>query len=279
MNDLTEDLAALYVLDQLDPRERAAFEARLSREPALATLVRDLETGFAAGVRSLPPVEPSAELFARIEARLDEHVPAAPAARVRAATPPTWTFFARWGLAAVVAVSLATLAVQSLRPSAARPVFVFVGLDNGSNTFADLPLAGTAKDPDARFMHLASLAESFWAKPGEQPGRADPTVAGNHGYALFDPASRQGFIAIERLPVLAKTQRYHLWIVDPETTRIHDAGSLPLSGLNRGLYSFSLEPGAALSSNRPGFFITIEEKNSPAAAKPQGEVVLGHHRI
>jgi hypothetical protein len=277
MNDSIEDLATLYVLDQLDARERASFEKRLLREPDLAAVVRDLESGLAGAIQSLPACDPPADLLKRIEAQLDAPAPFSSQTAPRSLH---WTVFARWGIAAVVAVSLATLAVQSLRSPAARPVFVFVGLDTNQNTFAELPLKNGSKDPDARFMQLASLAESFWIKPGDQPVRPDPLPDGNHGYALFDPGSRQGFIAIERLPVLAGAQRYHLWIVDPATGRIHDAGSLPLSGMNRGLYSFTLGPQASLETNRPGFFITVEESDtSTTPAQPHGRVVLGRQSI
>ena len=279
MNDSPEDLACLYVLDQLEPGERAAFETRLLPEPGLAALVRDLESGLARGVRALPRHEPPAGTLDRIEGRID-------ALRALAAVPPPaaragrWVTFARWGLAATIAVSLATLALQSLRSSAARPVIVFVGLNPDRNTFAELPLRVSARDPDARFIQLASLAENFWEKPGTMPVKPAPASSDNRGYALFDPGSRQGFIAIEQLPVIAETQRYHLWIVDPSTAQVQDAGILPLGGMNRGLYSFTLGPGGGPKSSRPNFFITVE-KNGAASppARPQGKVVLGHPRI
>lgn len=277
MNDSSEDLAILYVLDQLDGRERTAFETRLLHEPALAAEVRNLEIGLARGVQSLPLREPPAGLLDRIEDQLEKPVP------FPARSAPgtfSWPTFARWGLAAVIAVSLATLAVQSLRPSAAQPVFVFVGLDAGRTTFAELPLQNGAKDADARFMQLATLAESFWTKPANQPVKPSTATGDSHGYALFDPGSRQGFIAIERLPVLAENQRYHLWIVDPATGRIHDGGSLPLAGMNRGLYSFTLGAEAGLETNRPGFFITVEDNAAvEPPGQPHGRIVLGHQNI
>ena len=46
MNESLEETASLYVLDQLDPRERTAFEARLFREPKLAALRPKLEAAM-----------------------------------------------------------------------------------------------------------------------------------------------------------------------------------------------------------------------------------------
>lgn len=274
MNESPEDLACRYVFDQLDDRERAAFEARLLREPGLATLVRDLEAGLARGVRALPPHEPPAGLLARIEGRIDGLRPPAAAPSPRR-TP--WAAIARWGVAAVITVSLATLAVQSLRRAPAQPVIVLVGLDQNRSTFAELPLPPAGRDPDARFIQLAALAENFWKKPGDLPLK--PETGANSGYALFDPGSRQGFIAIERLPVVAESQRYHLWILDPATARVHDAGILPLGGMSRGLYSFALGSDDSPPTTRPDFFITVEEKSAPQPARPQGKVVLGQQRI
>ena len=280
MNEPLEELAELYVLDQLDHGERAAFEARLLREPELAALVRDLESGLARGVRALPPREPPADLLDRIDGQIDALRATATASEAAVVPFFRWAAFARWGLAAVIAVSLATLAVQSLRPSVTHPVIVFVGLDANRNTFAELPLQNLAKDPDARFIQLASLAENYWGKPGDLPVRPDTASGGNRGYALFDPGSRQGFIAIEQLPVAAANQRYHLWLVDSSTSRISDAGVLPLAGMNRGLYSFALGPVEGPKSDRPNFFITVEENSGETqASQPRGKVVLGHQRI
>jgi len=280
MNPQLEDLASLYVLDQLAASERAGFEARLLREPELAALVRDLEAGLARGLRTLPPAGPPAALLGRIEARIDALTAAPPPSPALLPAPARWAGFARWGLATVVAASLAILAVQSLRPAPGRPVFVFVGLDAGRSTFAELPLRGAAPDADARFMQLASLAENYWEKPGDLPVRPQSAAGGSRGYALFDPGSRQGFIAIEQLPALADHQRYHLWIVDAATGGVRDAGILPLAGTNRGLYSFALGPAGAAPSPRPNIFITVEETGATTSpAQPRGKVVLGRRSI
>jgi len=296
MNESSEETAMLYVLDQLEPHERTLAEDRLARDPEFAALVRNCESALAAGIRSLPARTPPAAVLDRLEEQIDAEeagharvvpLPSSPPAFREAGMQDgpnrlPWAAAARWGLAAVITVSLATLAVQSLRRPNAQPVFVVVGLDANRNTFAELPAQGpAAKDADARFIQLASAAENLWRNPSARPLPV-ATSAGSHGYAVFDPGSQQGFIAIEQLPALAGNQRYHLWVVDAPTGRIRDAGILPLAGLNRGLYSFALEPGDAPSSDgkRPNFFITIEENGSPpTSAKPRGRVVLGKDSI
>lgn len=288
-----EELACLYVLDQLDSAERTAFESRLLRDPDLAALVRELEPVLLHGVRELPRHEPPAGTLDRIEARIAALRETAPAPQPRprhgwnpfragggAALALDWFSLARWGVAAVIAVSLATIAIQGLRP-AAQPVFVFVGLDADRSTFAELPQGRAAKDPDARFIQLATLAENFWRKPAELPAWSVPAPGDSRAYALFDPRSRQGFIVVEQLPATAEGQRYHLWATDSATGRVRDAGSLPLDGMDRGLYSFAIGSDDSLELDRPNFFITVEEEGDAEAApsQPRGKVVLGRGKI
>lgn len=290
MNDSREETASLYVLDQLTPAERARFEAELALDPALAALVRDYEAALAAGVRSLPQRQPSASLRQRIEREIEAETDARwspTAGRAQRARPSSsrvtlpWIAFAKWGIAAVITVSLATLAIQSLRPPATQPVFVVVGLDANHSTFAELP-SPAAQDPDTRFIQLASAAEDLWRNPAARPLPTPTAPADNRGYALFDPTSQQGFIAIEQLPALPRNQQYHLWVMDEKSGRIRDAGILPLAGLNRGLYSFALDPAEkpAKERARPNFFITVEDATAtPNPAKPSGRVVLGRESI
>lgn len=264
MKTSADDLACRYVLDQLDPHERAVFEARLLREPELVALVRDFETGLEEGVRLLPRSEPPPGLLHRIESAIDRGAPVTTPAAPRGWS---WTSVAQWGIAAVIAVSLAILAWQSLRPAPA-PSVVLVGLDPERGTTAELSLPVNARDPDARFMQLASLAQNLLKKP-QSP------AAQNRGYALFDPDSRQGFIAIEQLPALESTQRYHLWVADAHTGRVRDAGVLPMAGSSRGLYSFALAADKPESAG-VRFFVTVEDDSPTAPAdRPHGKVVLG----
>jgi anti-sigma-K factor RskA len=281
MNESPEELASLYVLDQLDAPARADFEARLLREPELAALVRELEAGWASGVRALPQTPPPADLLKKIEAKIEAEAPdRRPAAAPAGAQRFPFVAIARWGIAAMIAVSLGVLAVQSLRHSATPPVIIVVGLDADRNTFAELPLHGTAKDADARFIQLASLAANFWGNPDKLPVRAKLAAGDNRGYALYDPGSRQGFIAIERLGTIAAHQRYHLWVVDPSTHDVTDAGVLPSPAANGGLYSFALGETAGAKSARPHFFVTVEDENATAPPdQPRGKVVLGSNRL
>jgi anti-sigma-K factor RskA len=278
MNESLEELACLYVLDQLDTHQRAVFQARLIREPELATFVRELESTLSRSIHALPQTEPPLSLLGRVEAQiaapglLEKSLPSH-ASR----STISWPSFARWGLAALIALSLTTIAVQSLRRS---PTVVFVGLDSNRNIFAELSLGNSAKDPDARFIELASLAQKLWKRPGELPVKVDLTLAEGRGYALIDPSSKQGFIAVEQLPAIRENQRFHLWVLDPASGQTRDAGVLPLTGSNSGLFSFVVGPVDDPKSARPHVFITVEDGGAKAAPdQPRGKVVLGDRGI
>jgi anti-sigma-K factor RskA len=276
MNPQLEELACLYVLDRLDPHERAAVEARLPRDPELAALVRELELSLESRIRALAPVEPAAGLLERIESRIDREERMSAAAQLR--TPaPIWASFARWGIAALIAVSLGTLAVEYLRrgPAAGQPYVIIVGLDSRSSALALVPLQVRSQDADASFMQLASLAERYWEKPGDLPVKLPSSGQAGHGYALFDPASHQGFIAIKQLPAVEEGKRYHLWILDTASGRVRDAGVLPLAGSSTGLYSFSVTPDLVTKPDHMGFFVTAEDTARSGAGLPSGKVVLG----
>ncbi|HZZ19088.1 MAG TPA: anti-sigma factor [Opitutaceae bacterium] len=273
MNPETEELACLYVLDQLGEAERASVEARLEHDDALASAVRTAELALARQVASLPRHEPSPELAARIEDEIDRLSPSGRSHSLLGA-------IARWGIAAAIAASVGTLAYMNLRPKQVAPLphLVFVGLDSANSTLAELPASQEPKDADASFIQLASLAERYWKRPEDLPVKL-ATGSGGSGYALFDEASNQGYIAIRRLPVPEEGKRYHLWLVDTATGQVREAGVLPAADSNKGLYFFSVSPETPIRSGRLDFFVTAEDGAQAQDAQPRGKVVLGDRRI
>jgi hypothetical protein len=281
MNPQLEELACLFVIDRLDARERAAFEARLPRDPELAALVAELESVLARRVRALPQHEPPAGLLSRIEASIDRPLDVGAPSPARAVTP-IWVSIARWGIAAVIAVSVGTIAVLNLRQAtgaASRPFVVIVGLDSSQSTVAELPLQQNPQSADARFIQLATLAQQYWERPDDLPVKSAAASASGRGYALFDPASNQGFIAIRQLPAIGQGKLYRLWILDTGSGRIREAGTLPATDSTRGLYFFSVAPAAGAKPESLNFFVTAEDASAADSSQPKGKVVLGDRRI
>ncbi|OIR18985.1 anti-sigma-K factor rskA [mine drainage metagenome] len=277
MNPELEELASRYVLDQLDDRERAEFEARLIASTELTARVRELESAYAQVVRGLPRYEPPGDLLDSIEARIHDQ----PGVRQRLASPNRmrrWRLVAGWGIAAVIAVSVSTIAIQSLRRET-RPLVLVVGLDSSRSTLAQLHVGERGADSDARFIQLASLAEKYWKNPDDLPVALAAADHGGRAYAVFDPESNQGFIGIQHLPAPKPGTQYHVWIVDTATHRVREAGILPIEGAQDGLFSFSITPVGREKSERLQFFVTAEENANGLTKTPRGRVVLGRREI
>lgn len=73
--DDIDELAGEYVLGTLDAAERAAVEARRAREAQLDRAIRDWERRLAPLDASAQPIDPSPELFERIESRIGNSEP------------------------------------------------------------------------------------------------------------------------------------------------------------------------------------------------------------
>lgn len=73
--DDIDELAGEYVLGTLDAAERAAVDARRAREAQLDRAIRDWERRLAPLDASARPIDPSPELFERIESRIGNSEP------------------------------------------------------------------------------------------------------------------------------------------------------------------------------------------------------------
>jgi anti-sigma-K factor RskA len=150
MSDLTDidALAADYVLGQLDPAERQAVSARLTREPALASAVASWERRLSPLNELTPSVAPSDHLLAAIEARINAIEPAG-AVGASAEVIDLTARLRRWrvaaGLTGALAASLVMFTalrearqpptmVAVLQKDSASPAFVLT-VDPGSKSF------------------------------------------------------------------------------------------------------------------------------------------------
>lgn len=97
-DDLPEVLAGEYVLGVLDAAERAAFELRMVREPALSRLVEEWQARLLPLDEGLAPVEPRPEVWRRIAQSIQPRQP--PPRRVGWNRLALWR---GWALAATAA--------------------------------------------------------------------------------------------------------------------------------------------------------------------------------
>lgn len=264
MNEQIRDTAALYVLDLLAGEERERFEAAVRSDDALAAYVSELREGAARKHRSLPQHEPPSGALGRIEERIPvrggEH------SRRPGRAPLRLPALAGWIGAAACLAAAAFVAGRRTAPPAGGDALLFT-LGPGSST--SVPVAIKSATSDGRFMELAALAESMAARAaGGGAVRA---------YALYDPKTSLGFIAISGLPPAAGAERYSLWAVDGRQGPRTLAGELPPDARGFGIFGFSLRDHPSASD--VNFFVT--RMASPGGSQDGASgasVVLGSGR-
>ncbi len=118
--ELADRLAAAYAAGTLRGPARRRLEALLPAHPTLRAAVREWQARLMPLTAGVAPVEPSPQVWQRIEARLDGRVPTA-------APTSWWARLAFWrGLAALAGVAALSLAVLLATPSAVPPPIVVV---------------------------------------------------------------------------------------------------------------------------------------------------------
>ncbi|MDA0349102.1 MAG: hypothetical protein O3C43_18815 [Verrucomicrobia bacterium] len=283
MNEKTQELASLYVLDKLTPDERSSFENLLETDTELVLLLRELESAVEDQVRDLPQYNAPDGLFSKIQSQVQ---PFPQVANSKPFITISWASFAGWGMAAalLLGVGLTLFVTNRDGPIAganSQPVLLIVGMNSDSSAFKTIPTV-IPEDEFENFVQLTQMAEIFWAHPEQLPATINNSPLANtrgSGYAVFDPQSKHGFIAIQNLPRQEKGKNYFLWLKDPKANVLECAGIIPLLEKNEGLYFFELEDNSPISSARVAFFVTEENTSEPKLSHPKGELVLGSDRI
>jgi anti-sigma-K factor RskA len=163
--DDIEAVAAEYVLGTLDGAERTAVAARRQREPALDAAIEAWERRLSPLASAVPSVAPPAELFARIEQRIDGAV--APHVIDLSRRLQRWRAAAigLGALAASLALALGlsetvlrgepTNFVAVLQKDAASPAFI-VTVDIDSRSLTVRPVAAQAQPGKSYELWLVS---------------------------------------------------------------------------------------------------------------------------
>ena len=189
IDDDTEDLAGEYVLGTLGPGERRRVELALPHERALRAAVQAWEARLLPLAALAEPIEPSAQLWPRIDASVAAQRPAPAASHVK-----WWERLNLWrGLAATGFAAAAIMAVVPRLPAPApAPRYMVVLAAPSSmapgwivqvNTEGALKLVplGTTNLPSGKSLQLWTKADG-WKGPVSlglvQPGKtADVSLA------------------------------------------------------------------------------------------------------
>ncbi|MDI1320883.1 MAG: anti-sigma factor [bacterium] len=266
ITDRQEELASLHAFGLLEGAEGAAFVVELAGNPELRTLCDSLAGAAASLALAAPPVEPPAGLKDRI---LD--AVAAPAGDNVVAFP--LHKFAPWAVAAALAVAATWFANQNM------------ALRNDNLTLRnERQLAEVAyKMTQNQLAERSLLAEQMITDLGRQLRRADDltrlkvtalaSLAGNtreaQVIAVWNPEQQTGLLTMEKLPALADTQDYQIWIVDPAYKDPVNGGVFHAGADGRVTLGFKPDQPVKQAA---AFAISLEKRGG--VPKAEGPIVL-----
>ncbi len=266
INERHEELAALHALGLLEGAERSAFESELAGNADLHALADALAESTVALALAAPSVEPPAALKNRILA-------AVPATRGATVVAFPLLRFAPWAAAAALAVAATWLFTQNL---ALR--------DANAALATERQLAEVAyKMAQTQLSQRSLLAETMITDLGNKLRRAEDlshlkisalaSLAGNtreaQVIAVWDPSQQSGLLTMEKLPVIADTQDYQIWIVDPAYKDPVNGGVFHIAADGKVTLAFRPDQPVAQAA---AFAISLEKKGG--VPKAEGPIVL-----
>jgi anti-sigma-K factor RskA len=262
-----EELAALHAFGLLEGTERDAFVSELAANPELRALSDSLAGSAATVAFTAPPIDPPAGLRARILAAADQ-----PTGTGQVISFPLLKF-APWAVAAALAIAVTWFASQNLT------------LRRENLTLrSERQLAEVAyKMAQNQLSERSLLAEKMIAELGTQLRQSEDltrlkvtalaSLAGNtkeaQAVAVWNPAQQSGLLTIEKLPAIAATQDYQIWIVDPAYPNPVNGGVFQIGPDGRVALGFKPDQPVAQVA---AFAISLERKGG--VPKAEGPIVL-----
>jgi len=266
ITDQQEELATLYSLGLLEGAEKSAFESQLAGNAALRADCDRLAESAAALALTAAQLEPPAALKDRIlsavPARAGGNLVAFPLLRL-----------IPWAAAAALALAALWLGRQNQV------------LQNENITLrTERQLAEVAyKLAQGQLAERSLLAEKLITSLGEKLRSAEDlarlkvtalaSLAGNtkeaQVIAVWDPGQQAGLLSMEKLPALADTQDYQIWIVDPAYKNPVNGGVFHVAA--DGKVALAFKPDQPVTK-AAAFAISLEKRGG--VPKAEGPIVL-----
>ena len=242
MDELSQDQAVDYVMGALTAEEAREFEARLSGDPALRSLVAELQESAAALALAAPQIQPPPDLREKVLASIrGETLPESTPLRAQPAR--SWNPLA-WAIAAGFVVTTAALWFE--RDAWKREALALRG------EAAEL----RNRDEFAQ-IHIASLSAQV-----EMFSKAAAVV-------VWDAKTQRGVLRLVNLPPADAGKDYQLWVIDPKYPAPVNGGVIPVNA--RGETRMSFAPDQPVR-NAGKFAISIERAGG--VPKAEGPIVF-----
>ncbi len=269
-----EELAALHAFGLLEGAEKADFASALTTNAELRAFATSLAETATTVALSAPQITPPVDLKASLLAACPgagRPAMAGPSARKIIAFPLLRLL--PWAAAAALALSTTWLARQTV---ALR--------DENSNLRTERQLAEVAYQMAQNQVGERSLlAEKIINQLGDQLRHSEDlarlkitalaSLVGNtkeaQVIAVWDPGQQTGLLTMEKLPVIADTQDYQIWVIDPAYPNPVDGGVFHVAADGRIVLPFKPAQPVAHAA---AFAISLEKKGG--VPKAEGTIVL-----
>ncbi|MCG9892341.1 MAG: anti-sigma factor [Thermosynechococcaceae cyanobacterium MS004] len=246
LSDEVKELAAGYVLDELEPEELDAFEQMMINDAAVRQEVRELQMLLGGLTVDVPQLTPPAHLRTKTLAALGitEEIPAVSASQPQVTPPKSINWSKVTAVAALIAAAALVWENFNLRQEL---------------TFAQQQtpesVATLLQRPNSKLVSLTSQ-----------------TNRDASGTLLFTPGKWQEVVvSAQNLPPLPADQVYRLWLnLDNQQTIYCGEFQTNSDGsISRSIQPPQLPPPGTKAT---GLFVTVEQK--AAAISPTGKLVI-----
>jgi anti-sigma-K factor RskA len=266
ITDLQEERATLHSLGLLEGAEKTAFENELAGNAELRTYCDGLAESAAGLALRAPQIDPPAGLKDRILAAVEM-----PARGTVVAFPLLRLI--PWAFAAAFAIAALWLARQNLALH-----------DESSTLRTERQLAEIArKIAQNQLTERSLIAENMINRLGEKLRHSEDlarlkitalaSLAGNtkeaQVIAVWDPEQQAGLLSVDKLPAIADTQDYQLWVVDPAYKDPVNGGVFHVAADGRVALAFKPDQPVRQAA---AFAISLEKKGG--VPKAEGPIVL-----
>ena len=264
-----EELAALHAFGLLEGAEKAGFEADLAGNGELRALVDSLAGTAASVALTVPQIDPPPALKSAILAAVTES--AGPAGEKITAFP--LLRFLPWAAAAALAITTVWLTGENLRLHREAQSL------RNERELAEVAYKMAKNELTERSLLAENMINDLGRKlrRSEDLGRLKVTalasLAGNTAeakvIAVWDPEQQTGLLTMEKLPTIADTQDYQIWIVDPAYPDPVNGGVFHVGRDGRIALPFKPDQPVAKVA---AFAISLEKKGG--VRKAEGPIVL-----
>lgn len=274
ITDLQEELASLHALGLLEGADKSGFESELTGNTELRSLHASLVESAAAIALSAPPVEPPSNLKARILAACTEPSRSAGDAPSgeKVVTFPLLQLVP-WALAAALALAATWFASQnaSLRSENAslsterQLAEIAYKMAQNQLTERSLLAENMISDLGNKLRHSEDLARLKVTALASLAGNTKEAQV----IAVWDPAQQTGLLTMEKLPAIADTQDYQIWVVDPAYPNPVNGGVFHVTA--DGKVALAFKPDQPVTQ-AAAFAISLEKKGG--VPKAEGTIVM-----